>query len=65
MSLGIGAALLAAFVVHQCRTSAPVLDLDLFGIVNFRWGDLAMFAFGIAFSAMFLGSSLLLTQVWR
>ena len=64
LSLGIGVALLVAFVVHQRRTTAPALDLDLFGIVNFRWGNLAMLAFGIAFSAMFLGSILFLTQVW-
>lgn len=63
-SLGIGAALLVAFVVHQRRTDAPALDLDLFGIVNFRWGNLAMLAFGVAFSAMFLGSILFLTDVW-
>jgi EmrB/QacA subfamily drug resistance transporter len=62
--LGIGAGLLVAFVVHQRATRAPALDLDLFGIVNFRWGNLAMLAFGIAFSAMFLGSILFLTQVW-
>jgi hypothetical protein len=31
-----GALLLAAFVVHQRSTAAPALNLDLFGIVNFR-----------------------------
>ena len=59
-----GALLLAAFVVHQRSTAAPALNLDLFGIVNVRWGNLAMFAFGIAFSAMFLASILFLTEVW-
>ena len=62
--LGVGVALLIAFVAHQRRTDAPALDLDLFGIVNFRWGNLAMLVFGIAFSAMFLGSILFLTQMW-
>jgi hypothetical protein len=57
MSPGIGILLLVAFVAHQRRTSAPALDLDLFGIVNLRWGNLTMLAFGIAFSAMFLGRS--------
>lgn len=59
-----GLALLAGFVVQQRRTPAPVLDLDLFRIADFRWGNLAGFAFGLAFSAMFLGSILFLTQVW-
>jgi EmrB/QacA subfamily drug resistance transporter len=54
----------AALIVHQRRTTAPVLDLDLFGIRNFRWANLAMLVFGTAFSALFLGSILFLTQVW-
>lgn len=61
-SVGIG--LTAVFVVHQRHTSSPVLDLDLFRIRNFTWGNLAAFAFGLAFSAMFLGSILFLTEVW-
>ncbi|MEM7323986.1 MAG: DHA2 family efflux MFS transporter permease subunit [Actinomycetota bacterium] len=60
--LGLG--LLAAFVVHQRRTSAPAVDLELFGIRNVVWGNLAAFVFGLAFSAMFLGSILFLTGVW-
>lgn len=60
----LGLALVALFVAHQRRTSAPVLDLDLFAIPNFTWGNLAGFAFGLAFSAMFLGSILFLTEVW-
>lgn len=63
-SITAGLAALAAFVAHQRRTEAPALNLDLFGIVNFRWGNLAGFAFGLAFSAMFLGSILFLTEVW-
>lgn len=60
----LGGALLAAFVAHQRRSSAPALDLELLAIGNVRWGNLAAFAFGIAFSAMFLGSILFLTEVW-
>lgn len=63
-TLAAGAAALVLFVAHQRRSPAPVLDLDLFSIPNFRWGNLAGFAFGLAFSAMFLGSILFLTQVW-
>ena len=59
-----GLVLLVVFVVHQQHTDAPALNLDLFSILNFRWGNLAMLTFGIAFSAMFLGSILFLTEVW-
>lgn len=62
--LGAGAALLVVFVAHQRRTDAPALSLELFGIGNFTWGTLSTFAFGIAFSAMFFGSILFLTDVW-
>lgn len=64
LTIALGLVLAAAFVVHQRQTAAPVLDLDLFSIVNFRWCNLAALAFGIAFSAMFLGSILFLTEVW-
>ncbi|HSL58918.1 MAG TPA: DHA2 family efflux MFS transporter permease subunit [Acidimicrobiales bacterium] len=59
-----GALLLAAFVAHQQRSAAPVLDLSLFASVDFRWANAATIAFGVAFSAMFLSSVLFLTEVW-
>ncbi|MFN0091417.1 MAG: DHA2 family efflux MFS transporter permease subunit [Acidimicrobiales bacterium] len=59
-----GLVMLAAFVLHQQRTKAPALDLDLFRIGNFRWASLATLAFGTAFSALFFGSILFLTDVW-
>lgn len=59
-----GGLTVAAFIVHQRRTTAPVLDLELFTINNFRWANLAMVVFGTAFSALFLGSILFLTRVW-
>ena len=62
--LGAGLALLAVFVLHQRRTDAKALDLELFRIRNFTWGNLAAFAFGLAFSSMFFGSILFLTDVW-
>ena len=62
--LGAGFAALVAFVAHQRRTAAPALDLGLFRIPNFAWGNLAMLVFGTAFSALFFGSILFLTQVW-
>ena len=60
-----GLALLGVFVAHQRRTDRPVVDLSLFGARNFAWGNAATFAFGIAFSAMFLSSILFLTSVWH
>ncbi len=62
--LGSGLATLIAFVAHQGRSAAPALNLDLFRIPNFAWGNLAMLVFGTAFSALFFGSILFLTQVW-
>ena len=63
-ALGIGIVALGTFVVNQRSSRAPVLDLDLFGIGNFRWGNIAMLVFGIAFSSMFFGSIIFLTDVW-
>jgi len=62
--LGAGFALLVMFVGHQKRTDAPALSLELFGVGNFTWGTLSTFAFGIAFSGVFFGSILFLTDVW-
>lgn len=63
-TLMIGVALLVAFILHQRSTTAPALNLELFRIRNFTWGNLAGFAFGLAFTAMFFGSILFLTNVW-
>ena len=59
-----GCVIALVFVAHQRRSDAPVLNLDLFRIPNFTWANLAMLVFGTAFSALFLGSILFLTQVW-
>lgn len=59
-----GVVLLGLFVLNQRRTSAPVLDLGLFRIRNFRWANAAILIFGVAFAAMFFGSILFLTEVW-
>lgn len=64
-SIMTGIVLLVVFVAHQARTPAPVIDLGLFRIGNFRWGNAATVAFGTAFSAMFLSSILFLTNVWQ
>ena len=62
--LTVAAVLLIGFVAHQQRTDAPVLDLELLSIPNYRWANVATFAFGIAFTAMFLGSLLFLEEAW-
>lgn len=63
-SITVGLVLLGVFVLHQRRTKAPALDLDLFAIRNFRWGIVAMLVFGTGFAALFFGSILFLTDVW-
>jgi MFS family permease len=55
---------LVVFVAHQRRTVAPAIDLSLFSIRNYAWGNVATFVFGTAFTAMFFGSFLMLTQLW-
>jgi EmrB/QacA subfamily drug resistance transporter len=62
--LAAGGVAALLFVAHQRRTDAPALDLELFRIPNFAWGNLAMLVFGTAFSALFFGSILFLTHVW-
>ncbi len=63
-TLAAGLVVLLAFVAHQRRTPAPALDLELFRIPNFAWGNVAMLVFGTAFAALFFGSILFLTEVW-
>jgi MFS family permease len=60
-----GLAVLVVFLGHQSRAAAPTIDLSLFRIRNFLWGNLATIAFGTAFTAMFLSSILFLTDVWQ
>ena len=60
-----GLGVLVAFVAHQHRTSAPALNMELFAIRNFSWGNAGTFAFGTAFTAMFFSSILFLTEVWN
>ena len=44
---------------------APALDLSLFRIPSFRWGNVATAAFGLSFTAMFLANVTFLTSVWQ
>ncbi|MEE3256469.1 MAG: DHA2 family efflux MFS transporter permease subunit [Actinomycetota bacterium] len=61
----LGLTLLGLFVLHQKRTQAPTLDLELFALRNFRWGVIAMFIYAISFGAMFFGSLLFMVEVWQ
>ncbi|MFN3258248.1 MAG: DHA2 family efflux MFS transporter permease subunit [Ilumatobacter sp.] len=63
-SIIAGVVLLGVFVRHQRVTSRPAVDLELFSIPNFSWGNAASMAFGVAFTAMFFSSILFLTEVW-
>ena len=56
--------LAVAFVVRSRRQEAPALDLTLFRIPSFRWGNVATAAFGLSFTAMFLANVTFLTNVW-
>ncbi len=61
-----GGGLLAciAFVLWARFHTAPLLDLSLFANVSYRYANAATFAFGIAFSMMFLGFFFFMTGVW-
>jgi EmrB/QacA subfamily drug resistance transporter len=59
-----GAVSVAMFVSRAKRVRAPALDLSLFAATSFRYANAATLVFGAAFSAMFLGSVLFLTNVW-
>gem|GEM_PF-7012302 len=60
----VGAVLMGVFIAHQRSTDSPTLNLELFSLANFRWGNLAMLAFNVSFTAMFFGLVLFLVRVW-
>ena len=55
---------LPLFILRSATHEAPALDLSLFRSHNYRMANLATASFGVAFSAMFLGSILFLNNVW-
>jgi EmrB/QacA subfamily drug resistance transporter len=63
-SIAVGVVVLAAFLLHQARTSRPAVELSLFRSRNFSAGNAATVAFATGFTAMFLSSILFLTGVW-
>ena len=58
-----GILLLVAFVVHEKRTSAPMLPLELFSRRNFLFGNLQTFAMYGGLGATFFFLTLFLQQV--
>src|SRR5262249_43591869 len=59
-----GLAVLLLFWRRSRTVSSPALDLSLFRSRTFRYANLATLVFGAAFSALWLGSVLFLTNVW-
>ena len=59
-----GLIFLAWFVSRSLEVPIPALDLTLFEARNFRYANIATIVFGAAFSAMFLGGVLFLSNVW-
>ena len=64
-SIVAGLVLIALFVVRSRTQASPALDLSLFRIPSFRWGNLATAVFGLSFTAMFLANVTFLTTVWQ
>jgi EmrB/QacA subfamily drug resistance transporter len=63
-AIAIGIALGVLFVLRSRTQASPALDLTLFRIPSFRWGNLATAVFGLSFTAMFLANITFLTNVW-
>jgi EmrB/QacA subfamily drug resistance transporter len=63
-STAAGLALVVLFLLRSRNQAAPALDLGLFRIRSFRWGNLATAVFGLSFTAMFLANVTYLTTVW-
>ncbi len=63
-AIAVGLVLGALFVVRSRTQASPALDLSLFKIPSFRYGNLATAVFGLSFTAMFLANITFLTNVW-
>jgi len=60
-----GALLLASFVWRSLRHPVPALDLRLFRLRSFAVANVMTVVFGVAFTAMFFGNVLFLTERWH
>jgi MFS family permease len=61
----LGLALLALFVLRSLRVSVPALDVRLFRRRTFAIANAMSLVFSIAFTAMFFGNVLFLTERWH
>ena len=61
----VGLVLVAAFVARSRAQAAPAIDLTLFRIPSFRWGNVATAVFGLSFTAIFLTNVTFTTVVWQ
>ena len=61
----LGLALLALFVLRSLRVAVPALDVRLFRRRTFAIANAMTLVFGIAFTAMFFGNVLFLTERWH
>lgn len=59
-----GVIALGVFLARSRTAAVPALDISLFHDRSFRLANLANILFGIAFTAMFLGSIQFLTRIW-
>jgi EmrB/QacA subfamily drug resistance transporter len=59
-----GVLLVGVFVLRCRAVSNPLIDLHLFELRGFRWGNVGMVAFSIAFNAMFFTNIQFLVRVW-
>lgn len=63
-ALGGSALLMVVFVVQSRRHISPVIDPALLRVRTFRWANVAMVIFNIAFAANLLIGILWMQQVW-
>jgi EmrB/QacA subfamily drug resistance transporter len=63
--LGIGLLLVAMFVVHTLRHPSPLVPPALFRMRRFSVSAVGLLTYYVGFSAILLGTTLLLTQRWH
>jgi EmrB/QacA subfamily drug resistance transporter len=59
-----GALALGIFLRRSSRIRNPLFPLELFQINGFRWGNVGILAFSMAFALVFFGNVQFLTGVW-
>lgn len=62
---GIGLASMAGFIAWARFMPEPLVDLQLFRNVTYRYVNLATFTFGIAFSMMFFAFFFYMNAIWK